>query len=316
VPASGGTVQPGDSVTYTLAYANTGTADATGALTSDTLPADTTFVSASAGGLYDAATNTVSWVLATISPGTSGSVSFVVQVANTATDGEVISNVGAISAAGVAPVSSNPVTLTVSVPATPTPILDIVKAVNKSDAEFGDTLTYSFSVVAGGVDQTGVVVTDSIPDGTEYVPSSATCSTGCSASLSGGVLTWSVGDLKQGQSVDLSFKVTISTPELAANGGIPAETIRNVGLVNSHEVVDPVESNRVKTDVTAVLAVTVHRPPTAKPEPSPLPFTGMPYSLAQLLMMAGLAIGAGVVLVHRARSRRAIALAVLPPTDD
>lgn len=317
LPASGGTVQPGDSITYTLAYANTGTGAANGALTSDPLPADTTFVSATSGGSYDAATNTVSWALGTISPGASGSVSFVVQVAKTATDGEVITNVGSLAAAGVAAVSSNPVTVTVTVPATPTPTLQLAKTVDKSNAEFGDTLTYGFTVVAGGTGQTGVIVTDSIPAGTDYVANSATCSTGCSASLAGGVLTWNVGNLAQGASVDLSFKVTISTPNAAADGGIPQETIHNIGLVNSHEVVDPVESNRVTTDVTAVLGITHHRqPPQVQPvHHDRLPFTGMPYSLAQLLMMAAMAIGVGSLLVHRARGRRALEAPVEPQTE-
>jgi uncharacterized repeat protein (TIGR01451 family) len=316
LPAAGGTVQRGDSITYTLAYANTGTANASGTLASDPLPADTTFVSATAGGSYDAATNTVSWALGTISPGTSGSVSFVVQVANSATDGEVISNVGAISAAGVAPVSSNPVTLTVNVPATPTPTLDIAKQVDKTEAEFGDTLTYSFTVLAGGLGQTGVLVTDTIPDGTAYVPSSATCSIGCSASLSGGVLTWDVGNLAQGQSVDLSFKVTISTPQADANGGVPAETITNVGFVNSHQIVDPVASNKVKTNITAVLAIHhTRKPPThVKGEHSPLPFTGLP--LLQLMAMAIGAVGVGSLLVRAARSRRATVAGIEPPADE
>jgi uncharacterized repeat protein (TIGR01451 family) len=316
LPTSGSTVQVGDSVTYTLDFANAGGSDATGSLVSDPLPADTTFLSATAGGSYDAGTNTVSWALGTINPGTSGTVSFVVQVANTATDGEVITNVGAISAAGVAPVSSNPVTLTVSVPVTPpTPTLDIAKKVNKTDAEFGDTLSYSFTVLAGGVGQTGVQVTDTIPDGTEYVPSSATCSTGCSASLSGGVLTWDVGNLAQGQSVDLTFKVTITRPQADANGGIPAETITNSGFVNSHELVDPVESNEVKTNITAVLGVHVTRP-VHQPQHSPLPFTGLPVGLVQLLTMAAAAVGFGSLLVQAARSRRRVTGAIEPPADE
>jgi len=311
LPTSGATVQIGDSITYTLDYANTGGSDATGSLVSDPLPADVTFVSADNGGSYDAATNTVSWALGTIQPGTSGTVSFVVMVATTATDGEVITNVGAISAAGLSPVSSNPVTVTVTV-TPPTPTLDIVKKVNKSSAEFGDTLTYSFTVTAGGVDQTGIKATDTIPDGTTYVPSSATCSTGCSASLSGGVLTWDIGNLAQGQTVDLSFKVTIDTPASAADGSIPAVTIHNFGLVNSHELVDPVESNRVKTDVIAVLPLHVTRPPSH----SPLPFTGLPVGLVQLLTMSLGAVGIGSLMVQVARSRRRMTAGTDTPLDE
>jgi uncharacterized repeat protein (TIGR01451 family) len=315
LPASGATVQRGDSITYTLAYANTGTGAATGTLTSDTLPADTTFVSASAGGAYDAATNTVSWAVGTVSAGASGTVSFVVKVANSATDGEVITNVGNVSAAGVAPITSNPVTVTVVVPATPTPTLDLVKKVNKSDAEFGDTLTYTFTALAGGVDQTGVEVSDEIPAGATYVPSSATCSTGCSASLAGGVLTWSIGDLAQGDSVELTYKVTVDTPDADADGGIPAVTIVNVGTIASNEIVDPVDSNTVKTDITAVLGVTHHRQPHVQPtHHSRLPFTGLP--LLRLLLMAAGAVCAGSLLVHAARTRRELQAPPGGPAED
>ena len=303
VPTAGGTVQPGDSVTYTLAYANTGTGPAIGTLASDTLPADTTFVSASAGGSYNAATNTVSWAVGTVSAGASGTVSFVVKVANSATDGEVITNVGNVSAAGVAPIVSNPVTLTVAVPATPTPTLDLVKEVNKAAAEFGDTLTYTFTVLAGGVDQTGVEARDRIPDGTTYVPSSATCSTGCSASLSGGLLTWSIGNLAQGDSVELTYKVTIDTPDADADGGIPAVTIVNVGSIHSIELVDPVDSNAVKTDITAVLGLHNVRPPKVKPvHHDRLPFTG--FEAIQMLVLATIALAVGSGLTVAARRRR------------
>jgi hypothetical protein len=45
-------------------------------------------------------------------------------------------------------------------------------------------------------------------------------------------------------------------------------------------------------------------------------FTGLPYSLAQLLTMAGVAIAAGSLLVHRARTRRALAEAIETPRDE
>src|SRR5256712_3128971 len=43
-------VQAGANVTYTISYANTGSAGATGVVLADTVPANTTFVSATAGG--------------------------------------------------------------------------------------------------------------------------------------------------------------------------------------------------------------------------------------------------------------------------
>jgi uncharacterized repeat protein (TIGR01451 family) len=224
----------------------------------------------------------------------------------------VLHNVGVLTAPGISD-PSNPDDLTVTVP---TGDLTTTKSVNHKSAEFGDTLTYSILVGAtGDIDQTNVTVTDSVPDKTSYVDGSATCDAPCTASESGGVVTWNIGTLLKGTSTVVSFKVTVDTPDAADDGSVPAERISNVAIAGSDS--DPgVLSNKVTTDITAVLGVTHHRKPHVKPvHHERLPFTGLPYSLAQLLTMAGVAIGAGVVLVHRARNRRAIAAALQPPFE-
>jgi hypothetical protein len=130
--------------------------------------------------------------------------------------------------------------------------------------------------------------------------------------VSGGVLTWDIGSLAQGATVDLSFKVTIDTPASAADGSIPQETIHNLGLVNSHELVDPVQSNRVSTVIIAVLPLHVTRPPSH----SPLPFTGLPVGLVQLMTMALGAVGIGSLMVQVARSRRRMTAGADTPLDE
>jgi len=304
VPAAGSTVQRGDSITYTLTYANTGNAPASTVVTSDPLPADVNFTSASAGGTYDANTRTVSWAIGNLGAGTGGSVSFVVTVAQTATDGEQLTNVATIGGAGLGPVQSNPDTVTVSVPATPTPTLAVVKSVDKKTAEYDDNLTYTLVVTTGGTDQTGVIVTDKLPDGTDYVPASATCSTGCSAAEAAGVVTWNVGDMAQGDTVTLTFTVLIVSPTPAADGGIPPETVTNFGVVGSDQV-DPIDSNTVKTDIVAVLGISNQKPPTKKPttEPTPLPFTGLPFPLLQTVVLSSVMILVGMYLTRPRRRR-------------
>ncbi len=54
-------VSPGQTITYTLTIANVGTQGAAGVVVTDTLPANTTFVSASNGGTYNSATGVVTW---------------------------------------------------------------------------------------------------------------------------------------------------------------------------------------------------------------------------------------------------------------
>lgn len=316
VPPSGSVVEPGAQIVYTLSYDNTGTAAASGVVLSDTLPADLDYTtgSASNGGTYDTGTRTLSWSLGSLAAGSNGLVTFTAQVAQTATDGEQLHNVGVLTAPGITdPSNSDDIGVTLPPPPPPpTGAVTISKAVDKDVAQFGDTLTYSVTVGAtGNKDQTHVVASDTVPAGTTYVDGSATCEAPCAASESNDVITWNVGTLAPDTTATGTFQVTIDTPTPGANGGIPAERISNVAQVTFDA--DPTElSNKVTTDVTAVLGEKVSRPPTKTPplaqhEPSVLPFTGLalPYqlSLLQLLTMATAALACGSVLVRRARVR-------------
>lgn len=57
---------PGDRLTYTVTVGNTGTRDSVPTTVKDQLPVGLTFVSATSGGTYDAATRTVSWSIPAI----------------------------------------------------------------------------------------------------------------------------------------------------------------------------------------------------------------------------------------------------------
>jgi uncharacterized repeat protein (TIGR01451 family) len=299
VPASGSFVKPGDSIVYTLAYSNTGNAVATGVTLTDTLPADLDYVAgtATAPGQYDSATRTLSWALGNVPVGGNGTVSFTAQVANTATNGEVLHNVGVINSAGVSdPSNADDVTVTV-----PTGALTLTKAVDKTSANYGDTVTYTLVASATGqVDQTNVKVDDGVPTGTTYVDNSASCASPCTASQAGGTVTWNVGTLTAGSSATLTFKVTIDKPAAAADGSLPTETVNNSGTAGSDQ--DPsVASNQVSTTVVQVLGVKVTRKPTVKGEKQTrLPFTGMPFPLWQVLgislamLMLGSALSFGM----------------------
>ena len=56
----------GTNLTYTMTVDSDGPSDALNVSVSDTMPAGTTFVSATGGGSYDAGTNTVTWSLGTV----------------------------------------------------------------------------------------------------------------------------------------------------------------------------------------------------------------------------------------------------------
>src|SRR5438093_329382 len=83
-------VAAGGNLTYTIAYTNSGATGATGVVITDTVPANTTFVSATAGGTL--ASGVVTWSPGNLAAGASGSVQMVVRVASPLANGTSITN--------------------------------------------------------------------------------------------------------------------------------------------------------------------------------------------------------------------------------
>lgn len=116
----GQTVQPGQELTYTIAYGNSTDAAQTITIT-DTLPEGTAYLenSASGGGVYDAQTGTLTWTLTDVAPGTTDTVSFQVTVTDAALQPGKVENSAAITI-GTNSVTTNTVTVLVKAP-TPAP---------------------------------------------------------------------------------------------------------------------------------------------------------------------------------------------------
>ncbi|MCX6374711.1 MAG: hypothetical protein NTU88_01500 [Armatimonadetes bacterium] len=70
---------PSDTVTYTLAYTNKGSGDAVNVNITLPIPANMTYVFGS-GGTYDAAANSVRWVVPLLAPGASGQCTVKVRI--------------------------------------------------------------------------------------------------------------------------------------------------------------------------------------------------------------------------------------------
>ena len=104
---------PGGTVTYTLAYGNTGGA-ATNVVLTDALPA-TRYVANSATGNPTINGSTLTWALGALAAGGSGQVTFQATVAANAANGSTIHNSASITCTQVTtPVTSNTATVTVS----------------------------------------------------------------------------------------------------------------------------------------------------------------------------------------------------------
>ena len=113
-PAS---VTSGTNLTYTLTYGNTGNTNATGVILKDTVPAGTSFVSATNGGQLSG--GVVTWNIGTVNAGVTGqTVSFTVNV--TAASGTVTNSTYSIEATGIPPVAGSPVNTSVTSAGCPT----------------------------------------------------------------------------------------------------------------------------------------------------------------------------------------------------
>src|SRR2546425_467058 len=131
-------VAAGVNMTYTLSYSNTGSAGATGVLLSDTVPANTTFVSATGGGSLSA--GVVTWSIGSLAAGASGSVTLTVRVNTPLANGTVITNsTFSIDAAETSPVSGAAITTTV----TSAPVLTVSATDVPDPVAAGSTITYT-----------------------------------------------------------------------------------------------------------------------------------------------------------------------------
>jgi uncharacterized repeat protein (TIGR01451 family) len=284
-PVSGTAVTDGDTITYTLSYANAGNTSADVTIT-DAIPDGTTYVDGSAGDgvLTD---GTLAWAR-TIDGGGQGSVSFQVTVNAGLTDPFTIINVGALHEGE----TTTPTNQTEH----PVAHLVITKSVDKETAEYGDSLTYKLHVSnPSAADQTGVVISDPMPDGATFVSASdgGTCNDPCTT------VTWPAVDLAASSSLDRTFVVSIDTPAFDPAVGLQPETIVNVASVHSDQT-PPQPSNEVRTTVVAVLGVKVVKP-QAEEE---LPFTGPAVPIGAATWLAVSTIFAGALLVVGTRRRR------------
>lgn len=223
-------VQVGSELVYTIDWVNNAVNDngeavpATVVIT-DVIPAGTAYVkdSASAGGVYNADTNTLTWNLGMKEANASGAVSFKVQVTEAALNNKVENQANIQIGENKTETTSKP---EVFVPGKK------VEDANKGDIQVGDVLTYTVSYANPGKDPATVTITDKLPKGLTYVDGSA--SDGGSFDKDENKLTWEINDVKADATGTVTFEARVN--ESALTNGI-ANTA-NVQLGNHTPVVD------------------------------------------------------------------------------
>lgn len=152
----------GRPVSYKIVVANTGDADATDLVITDQLPAGTTLLNASQGGVA-AADGTVSWKVSSLPPGKSVTVGATVRADTVGT----VENVASAKANCAKLVMDKAVTKVVGVPAV------LVEVIDTDPVEVGDNGTYLITVTnQGTAPDTNISITCVLEDTQSYVSSS------------------------------------------------------------------------------------------------------------------------------------------------
>ncbi|RLC58371.1 MAG: hypothetical protein DRI80_13890, partial [Chloroflexota bacterium] len=199
-------VQAGGSIVYTLDYSVSGNENAQGVFITDTVPANTTFVSCTDGCTGPDAHGVLTWTIGAVNAGSGGSVQFTVDVDDPLPDGTEIHNTAWISDTNNGAPADDDETTTVH--------SDHSYIITKEDGpdpvEAGATLNYTITwTLIGNEPVTGIFIEDQVPAHTTFL----SCGGGTSCGESGGVITWQLGDAPSGDANGVvTFTVQVESP--------------------------------------------------------------------------------------------------------
>jgi len=241
-------VEANTNETFDVTWANTGNQDAPNAKVTATLPANTQLVSAT--GNYSVVNGQVVWTLTEplsgggvgLTAGSAGAETMVVKVADGTANGTTLKSQAEITADTGQPASDVAKFEVVS-----SPILVLAKSASEQEVEVGDIVTFTITVAnQGNENATGVVITDSLPDGLQLLdsatPGAVVDTTSNTVSLSVGVLPEPSG------SASLEFRARV-TP-VASD-----QIVTNTATVSSGEVPDARTTSNLRTAPLSVTPV-------------------------------------------------------------
>ena len=204
-------VKIGDTLTYTISVKNNGDKVAK-AIIYDNVPEGTVLLNKDNN--EDENTKKLTWRV-TVEPGETENVEFTVRVK---AEKGTIKNSAIVNGK--------------TTEETETGIINITgkKEVDKAEAKVGDTLTYTITLTNSGNATGTVTVTDEIPAGTTLVEKSITNN----GVESNGTITWTDVEVKAGDTVEVSFKVTINNDTKTS--------VRNTAVIDDNKPTEEVET--------------------------------------------------------------------------
>ncbi len=241
-------VQPLQNLTYTITYGNTGASTATNVIVTDTVPANTTYVSASPAGQVTGqpsvgGTGTVTWNVGSVPVGGTGAVTLVVKVNSGVLNGTTILNnaYDIKSDQNTTPTVGNPVSTTVQ----GTIVLSLSKSDFPDPVGAGATLTYVLTTTnhSTTTTSTNILVSEGFdPNVTYPSPYVYTASSDCgSTSFDSANFVWTIPSLGPSLTCTITFNTTVATP-LAAG----------VLLVNLVDLIDDGGNTASASAITTV----------------------------------------------------------------
>ena len=239
---NGGNLFEGDRISYTISVINNYSTTQTHVIITDALPAFTTYVPGSAKvsrAMFTGPSPFVA-VAEALAPGESAALSFQVAV-NKGSTGQTIQNTAfASSDQLLTPVSAGPVGTQPNNGLVLAPQLAITKTaqdVNGGLLFSGDEVAYWITVTnLLTTPQTGVVITDSIPNFTTYQSGSAYVDVGLTSGSN--PLVGLIGTLPGGATATLAFRVKV-------NAGAAGQTISNTASAASDLQTTPLSAGPV-----------------------------------------------------------------------
>ncbi|WP_027460479.1 DUF11 domain-containing protein [Deinococcus murrayi] len=243
------TQQGAGTLTYTITASNAGPHEAYNVVVSDPLPAGVTFVSASGGGSYDAATRRVTWTTGKFLPNTSQNYTVTVTVPNAAA---TYQNTVSVSSGSFDPNSANN-SASASTVVTPTPDLSLTKSgpqyarpstLANTDPAAGPVgpatdsfISYTLTVSTAIANATGTTtVTDTLPVGLSWA--------GGAANYTAGPGTWSCGVSGQVVTCTTTSPIVVGTPQTITlrNVRVAPGTAAGATFTNTATVSNPNEA--------------------------------------------------------------------------